>query len=273
MELLNVVNLDDAQLPPNPLIPENDWLEDEDVRRDTLYAISSTIVKKYVDLDLSGNGTKNDDSKLEYSRLLLSVGLLYFEFCDGIKEGDGTRVLRCWRYFLLIFKCTGRVNYSIEAFTMLAQYHFLFSRRQAHQLIWGRFINVHGLPARNIPCDLYMEHLNRVCKNAVDGLGANKTPNALTRVGKVVGVLDEVMKKFDEDNNIAERSGKHTVSSYAKDMKTIVGVLLNEHVLQYSQKRYHHSYPNIQRNPISLIDREALLSWMYTQLNKLVHGF
>ena len=95
---------------------------------------------------------------------------------------------------------------------MLAQHHFLLSRRQAHQLIWGRFINVDGLPARNIPCSLFMEHLNRMCKNAVDGLGANKTANALVRVGRVVGVVDEVTKKFDEDNNVVTRSGKHTIS-------------------------------------------------------------
>ena len=53
----------------------------------------------------------------------------------------------------------------------------------------------------NIPHDLFMEHLNRVVKDAVNGLGANKTPKALVRVGKFVGTLDEVLRKFDEDNN------------------------------------------------------------------------
>ena len=273
MELLHLASMEDDQLPPNSHIPDNDWLEDEDVRRDTLYTISSIIVKTYVNLDVSGNCANNDDKKLEYSQLLISVGLLYLEFCDGIKEGDGTRVLRCWRYMFLIFKCTERINYSIEAFTMLAQHHFLFSQRQSHQLIWGRFVNVHGLPARNIPCDLYMEHLNRICKNAVSGLGANKTPDALLRVGKVVGILDEVMKKFDEENNIAERSGKHTVPSYKRDMNTMVRILMTERNLHYSKGRQHPSFPNITRNPMSNIDHEQLLSWMYMQLNILIHGF
>lgn len=130
---------------------------------------------KYVDLEVdyssNGSGTGDDDvdHKFKYSRLVISVGLLYWEYCDG----DGLRVLRCWRYMLLLFKSTNRINYSIEAFMLLAQYQFCFSKRQ---LVWGRFINVHGLPA---PCDLYMEHLNRVCKDALKGLGANRAVKAL----------------------------------------------------------------------------------------------
>ena len=78
----------------------------------------------------------------------------------------------------------------------------------------GRFVNTHGLPARNIPCDLYMEHLNRVFKDAVNGLRANKTPEALVKVGKVVGVLDEVLMNFDKEHIVKEKLGKHAVASY-----------------------------------------------------------
>ena len=34
------------------------------------------------------------------------------------------------------------------------------------------------MQGRNISCDLHMEHLNRLAKTAVDGLGANKTERA-----------------------------------------------------------------------------------------------
>ena len=96
MELLNMTNMDDA--PTSPLLPEDNWLEDQDVRHDTLNAVSSMIVKTHVHLDFREDSTHTatttctTDKKLEYSNLLLSVGLLYLEFCDGIKEGDGTRV-------------------------------------------------------------------------------------------------------------------------------------------------------------------------------------
>ena len=130
LELLNMTSIDDE--PSNhSLVPEDDWVQTPDVRQDTLYAVSSKIVKTFVDMQASftSNSTEWDSDKvLEYSRLLLSMGLLYLEYCDGIKEGDGLRVLRCWRFLLLIFRCTGRSNYTIEAFTMLAQYNFLFSK-------------------------------------------------------------------------------------------------------------------------------------------------
>ena len=41
------------------------------------------------------------------------------------------------------------------------------------QLKWSRSINVHGHAGKNIPADLHMEHLNRVCRGAISGLGAN----------------------------------------------------------------------------------------------------
>ena len=65
---------------------------------------------------------------------------------------------------MLLFKAKKRKNYSIEALNVLAQYHFFLPQRQASQLIWSWCINTHGIPAWNISCDLFMEHLNRVCK-------------------------------------------------------------------------------------------------------------
>ena len=105
MELLNMTEID-AEPANTNLIPDDAWLKDPDERKDTLYAVSSMIVKKYIDIhtDFIANITPEDDDKvLEYSRLVLSWGLLYMEYCDAIKEGDGLRVLRCWRYNFLMY--------------------------------------------------------------------------------------------------------------------------------------------------------------------------
>lgn len=59
-----------------------------------------------------------------YAVQILSQGLLYLEFRDAIKEGDGHRIICCWRYFMLVFKARRRKNYSIEALNLLADYHF-----------------------------------------------------------------------------------------------------------------------------------------------------
>ena len=90
---------------------------------------------------------------------------------------------------LLLFKATGRKNCAIEAFTLLSQYHITLTSNLAEQLKWSRFINVHGLPGHNISCDLHMEHLNKLVKVSIEGLGANKSEKAIKRVAKAMGAL------------------------------------------------------------------------------------
>ena len=47
------------------------------------------VVNKYV--DLSRHSFENEvDSVQEYARDVLSLGLLFLDFCDAIKEGDGS---------------------------------------------------------------------------------------------------------------------------------------------------------------------------------------
>ena len=55
--------------------------------------------------------------------------LLHEEFKDAIREGDGERVLRVWKFLLIIFKASNKSNYSIEAFNLLAQYYILLPPR------------------------------------------------------------------------------------------------------------------------------------------------
>ena len=44
-----------------------------------------------------------------------------------------------------------------------------------------------------------MEHLNRICKEAVRTLASNKTPLAIQRAAKCVGVLDALLDEYDRD--------------------------------------------------------------------------
>jgi len=94
---------------------------------------------------------------LSYANEIFSLGLLYLEYIDSIKEGDGDRILRCWRYMLLLFKASNKTKFS---YSLLAHYQYLFSERMCKQLLWSRTVNVHGKPGKNIPMALHMEHLN-----------------------------------------------------------------------------------------------------------------
>jgi hypothetical protein len=75
MELLDMTHVDDQ--PSLTVIKEDDWLQAED-GRDILYALASSVVKRYVDLNYKAiNVSTESDKKMEYSRLLLSIGILY----------------------------------------------------------------------------------------------------------------------------------------------------------------------------------------------------
>lgn len=113
---------------------------------------------------------------------------------------------------------SGRRNYAIESLQTLLQYDYVLSPREAAELIWSCFINVHGRPGKNIPNDLHMEHLNRMCKTAIRGLGSNKTPQCITRIGNSLGTAAPVLEAFDDDNGVPQVSGKHSAPSTEKDL-------------------------------------------------------
>ena len=97
---------------------------------------------------------------------------------------------------------------------MLCQCKFKLSPRMSEELLWSRFINTHGLPGRNIPTDLHMEHLNRVLKEAIRSLGVSKTNAAIERVANALGELSPVLDQFDKENSVMECSKARKIPSF-----------------------------------------------------------
>ena len=84
----------------------------------------------FEDIDLESQKEATEDHVLHaYACDVLSLGLLYMEFQDAIREGDGLRIQRCWKYMLLIYKASNRSNYSIEAFATLANIQIVLPPR------------------------------------------------------------------------------------------------------------------------------------------------
>ena len=42
------------------------------------------------------------DTEFSYACSTLSFGLLYQEYIDSVREGDGNRIIRIWRYLFLV---------------------------------------------------------------------------------------------------------------------------------------------------------------------------
>ena len=196
----------------------------------------------------------------------MSLGLFYLSFKDAIKEGNGLQVLRCWKYFIPIFKASGRTNYSIEAFLTLYQYYFMLSTRQSHQLVWSRFINTHGLPGHNIECDLHMEHLNRVCKSSIKGMGANKTKKAIQRAAKAIGKSSVVVDNFAHVTKRTSTSQKHSSPDLTKDRDLILKELISNNVFDKITGRKHASFPRLSNTVMMEVGEKKLTDWIKDQI-------
>ena len=122
------------------------WMKPLEVRKALLGKICEKIYEKFISLSYTTTSKDYvytpDDSVSGYSIQLLRIGSLYLEFADAIREGDGQRVFRCWRYFVPIIQASHSTNYACESV------HFLHQIRQCSWLSWKEYCSgpTHGAP-------------------------------------------------------------------------------------------------------------------------------
>ena len=176
----------------------------------TLSEVADTLVSIFVCI-LSKQ--TNDDVYL-YAYEVITLGLVWYGYRDACREGDGDRVLLIWKFLLLIFRVAKRKNYSKEAAILLVQDNFLLTKRQAAQLRYSRFINAHGRQGCNIPCDLFMEHLNRQLKSVIGNMGSSIQPTTIANAARAIGVVHDICSVFEKELKSQEESGYHAKPSY-----------------------------------------------------------
>lgn len=119
---------------------------------------------------------------------------------------------------------------------------------------------------KDIPCDLFLEHLNRIYKETVQSLGCNFSEKALKRASQCVGVLDCMLDRIDRDLSIVKESGSHTLASSDKDKHIIIKELLQTGVFTFQQDR-ESSFTSIESNVVSsLIYNNNCHKWIKKKL-------
>ena len=133
MELLGINPL--ASFPSSNLIAKDYWLESAEQRHESLMTVCKALVSKFINFTFLATPERkpkqSKDKVFDYTCHLLSLGMFYIEFLDTIHEGDGTRIQRCWRYLLPIFKATGQkkllprsIVHALSFVSPLAKYSF-----------------------------------------------------------------------------------------------------------------------------------------------------
>ena len=212
------------------------------------------------------------DKLFDYACAVLNDGLLLLEFRDAIHEGDGERILRCWKFFLLYFYSSHHTKYCIEAFSFLAKVNGAVSQRIKQQILWSRVINSTGGRGKNIPIDLHMEHLNRSLKDIVNGLGANICESSVINASKLLNEVLLLCERVDNQLGIQKSSIHHTRKSSDEDRALVLKQLTTEsQVFHYTpgRKLNHKEFNSINPHIARTVDANALFKWINMHKKKL----
>ena len=259
-ELFGVSNIDEPLI-----VPPDIFMAPKPEQLAFINNISEKIVQKCSIIDSAFMGkTESDreDSVYNYARVLCHYGSLVMEFRDAWAEGDGERVLRCWKLFLPHFKASGRTKYSLQALRIQMQANVTLSPSLAHQVVWNRFVNVRGGAGKNIPCDLHNEHVNKQLKYIIQNMGPNFTEKALQRAARSVSTLQTICERFDREYAVPHTTSARSTKPDIDDVKKVVVTVLKNKLLVRTTEREHKSFPKISLNPLQNWNLEKTKEWI-----------
>ena len=243
--------------------PEDD-IKEMEVNKHLLKDVANKVVRKFTIISQAFLGNPVDSSHDEvhnYARVLCHFASIVCLFVDAWKEGDGERVIQCWKLCMLHYHSERRTKYALEALRLQFQLHTL-QPYLVHQLTWGRFINTHGGKGRNIPCDLHNEHVNRLFKEIIGDMGANFTETASTRTARSVSTLERLALQYEKQTAIHPQASAHSRRSDEKDVQTIVQAVQKAKLLDVVSKRSHSKFHSFSANPLRRLDREKMIKWI-----------
>ena len=118
-------------------IPENVAQGGTNAKRTYIRILARKVVNKLtiVDAAFGSLDADSDDHVYNYTRVLCHYGSLMIEMHDAWAEGDGERVVRCWRLFMPHFRDSGCTKYCLEALKLQIQLQVL-SPNLVHQIKW-----------------------------------------------------------------------------------------------------------------------------------------
>ena len=214
-----------------------------------------------------------NDDMMNYQCSLLEFGMIQLNFHDAILEGDGERVLQCWKFMLPYLRKDGAASrkYAVEALYLLLQTHALLPERDAHRLIWNRFHKARRGQGGNIPLDMALEHNNLLLKTIMRKLGSNATnKTALDRLVKALHANKALLDNYDVFCGVIKRSGKHFAKSAEKDLHKIIAELVLQNAMEYTPGRSYKSFPLCRRSLLEDFSIHDFYAWINEHKRRII---
>ncbi|XP_062610556.1 uncharacterized protein LOC134272329 [Saccostrea cucullata] len=203
-----------------------------------------------------------DDAVHNYATNFTKMGLLRKVSVHATRYGDGNRMLRHWKYAMLLYHQGHKVKYRLESYLLLAGVNALLTPRQRQQVISNRFVNLHGGEGHNLEGDYVMELLNRYAKSRIKLLGPNHTESCVERIGKTMMFCHDIQDKLEKQINVAPLSREHTPQSLQRDRNTIIQQLINSRVFQVIPGRSHETFTMENVDILSNVNVHELHKWI-----------
>lgn len=216
---------------------------------------------------------KNDEHN--YHCAFMNMSLLLRNFADAGREGDGERLVRCIKFFMLHFfqDGSGSTKYCLEALYQMFQINALLTPREAERMVWNRTVNNKGGLGNNVFMDLDLEHDNHGLKDIKGVLGANISEGSVTRICRAFYKMKMLAQLFDQEVGLKKVSGDHTKKDVKQDLHKIVRVLIEEKVFTIPDVcKTMKGFPNCPRDFLQFLNTGALFKWINEHKKKVSRG-
>lgn len=205
---------------------------------------------------------RDEDGIFNYSCNALALGLLAKDFYAARKEGDGKRIIRLYKFFLLFFRLESRTKYSYYSLYTLAQAYHLLPPFLAHELVWNRTNNTSGKSNGNVENDRTCEHHVKSFKSNCKEFQGKVTSSSIKRASCSYTGMKKLMKKHDTMVHLQSVSGKHVRKNSKEDVKDLAKQFSNHQIFCKEGGRYHEAFPGFKRNILEQLDIAQMADWV-----------
>lgn len=208
------------------------------------------------------------DRIYNYHNARLQCGLLVLNMMDAIQEGDGSRLVRCFKMVLLFNYKFNHTKYAFILLLFFAKIYGLLSERAAYLLVHNRFVNKKGKKGSNIALDLHMEHLNLDVKKLLHAMGGKITQAAAQRCARSMTVVNKIMNGMYDECSKSHRGGYHGIKTSTETVNSITHDLMQGRVFTFTPGREGYpSFHNCKSNILD-IDYRDFFAWAKDHLRK-----
>ena len=226
----------------------------------------------HIDVPEGHDSVTESDEKYAQAKTLTKLGLIHCNLDDAYKYGDGERVFRLLKYFMLYFHQCGNTKYALWIWRMTAFSRAVLSKRHAYEYVWNTSINMRGGLGNCIPNDNLVEIHVRIIKDMLKRQGGNVTFKTAKEAALLVQVYKELGDNFDHSAKGYSNTATAAKVDKSSEILEISDIILKGKACEYVQGRKCEGFQGF-KDPIQKTNLEKLFTWMKDHKKKLQRDF